>query len=81
MTLEELRKENLEYGERFRNAFSSCYGFSFDWYVTLMISIAKSGMYRTNRAAFAQAVTEYENRIRNVKRLLSGTLAGAQERA
>lgn len=70
MTLEELRKENDEYRERFMEAFSSCYGFSFDWYVSLMISIAKSGMYRTNRAAFAQAVTEYEKRIRTIKQAL-----------
>lgn len=70
MTLEELRKENNEYRERFRESFASHYGFSFDWYVSLMMSIAKSGMYHTNRAAFAQAVTEYENRIRTIKRIL-----------
>lgn len=70
MKIEELMSQDAEYQSRFENTFLSVYGFSFPFYKGLLIAVAQSNMFYTNRKAFAQAVTEYENRIITVKRIL-----------
>lgn len=70
MKIEELMPQYAEYQSRFENTFLSVYGFSFPFYKGLLIAVAQSNMFYTNRKAFTQAVTEYENRIRTIKQAL-----------
>jgi hypothetical protein len=70
MKIEELISQDAEYQSRFENTFLSVYGFSFAFYKDLLIAVAQSNMFYTNRNAFAQAVREYENRILTIKQIL-----------